>query len=204
MWLSAIIKAVPFALLVFPFQTSTAQTKSSQRPASSVAVVTVDVPTDELLLGYLRLEQQHPGVIPQPQHPLIPAPQQGALHSQSAATHSEAPPALKIPSLDLYSASGVSVYHDTDSEKNAAFIRGLPRSIRQAKTDEVRPTLREAMEMFTELKPYEAAPVSKHEYTVFVLTVPDKASCKAQNEAIQELTSRVGLDIRVIEVRLQK
>jgi hypothetical protein len=33
MWLSAIIKAVPFALLVFPFQTSTAQTKSSQRPA---------------------------------------------------------------------------------------------------------------------------------------------------------------------------
>jgi len=115
---------------------------------------------------------------------------------------------VRVPYIDLYSPTGVSVYFEEDPTKNAAFLRALPGDLPQgsvAKTDKIRPTLQEAMGMVPELKPYEGGFLGGNEYTVFAVTFPDSTSarCKAQNEAVQKLKSRAGqIRLHVIEVRL--
>jgi hypothetical protein len=135
-----------------------------------------------MVTGYLRWEHKHP-----------------------EATQNGKPLMLAMPSIDLYSPSGVSLHHGADSEKNAAFLRALPRTLREARTDEVRPSLKEAIEMFAELKAQEAGLLSDKEYTVFAVTYPDSGLCKAQNDAIEKLRGRAHqLGVRILEVRLHK
>ena len=111
---------------------------------------------------------------------------------------------VHFPILDLYSAAGVPIYHGDNSEQNAAFIRALPRSVAGAKTESLRPTLKEAIEMFPELKKREQALLSGSKYTAFVITYRDWDRCKAQNDAIAELRKRSReTGIRVIEVEIQ-
>jgi hypothetical protein len=137
---------------------------------------------EEMVTGYLRWEHQHPEAI-QSGKPLM----------------------LAMPSIDLYSPAGVSLHHGSDSEKNAAFIRALPQTLREARTDEVRPSLKEAIEMFAELKTQEVALLSNKEYTVFALTYADTDLCKAQNDSIEKLRGRAHqLGVRILEVRLHK
>ncbi len=169
----------------------------------TAAVITIKAPLDELMRGYLLWMHRHPEVRRQAQLASPPAP-------ESSNSNLEAGPLLvEMPSIDLYSPLGISLYHGTESEENAAFIRALPDGIQHRRapkqTNEVRPTLREAMEMFAEFKPYEAAPPAKKEYTVFALTYPGTPFCKAQNDAIQQLKNRARrTGICVIEVRLHK
>jgi hypothetical protein len=188
-------------------QLKAVQAESDKRPTATATVLTVEAPLQELMQGYLGWMHRHPEATHQTQ-PLIPAPAQGLPNRDSEAASEVVPLLIRMPSIDLYAPSGVSLYHGTDSEKNAAFIRALPRGIPQgntATTDEVRPTLQEAMEMLVELKPYETTPLAQKGYTVFALTYPDTARCKPQNEAIQELESRAQrIGIRVIEIRLRK
>jgi len=197
-----------FALPLFAMQAGPGQKKSNTSPTGAGAVVTVDVPLQEFLNGALVWLAHHPEAIPKAR-PLIPAPSQGGLHSGHEDAPGPAPMTIKMPSLDLYSPAGVSIYHSEDQQKNPAFIRALPGSIQQAKdakTDEIRPTLQEAIEMLAELKPYEAAIMARKQVTIFALTYPaDTARCGAQDQAIQQLKERAQrIGIRVIEVRLHK
>jgi hypothetical protein len=135
---------------------------------------------DDLLNGYGDWSTHHPNVLPR-----------------------DKPFNLEVPSVDLYSESGVSIYHGVDSEKNAAFLNALPQAIDQAKTGEVRPSLKEAIEMFTDFKKQESVLLADKRYTIFALTYPDWGRCKAQNDAIQKLRERAQkIGIRVLEVRL--
>jgi hypothetical protein len=192
-------------LLPMAVQLGTVPAESEKRPSTSV--LTVEAPLQELLQGYLGWMHRHPEAKPRTQ-PLIPAPAQGLPKRDSQLAPEVNPLQIEMPSIDLYAPSGVSLYHGTDSAKNAAFLRALPRGIPQgntATTNEVRPTLQEAMQMLAELKLHEATPMAQKGYTVFALTYPGPGRWKAQNEAIQELESRAPrIGIRVIEVRLRK
>jgi hypothetical protein len=142
----------------------------------------IEASVQELTAGFLKWEQHYPG-----------------------ATTPGKPMMIAIPSIDLYSPSGVSLYHGGDSEKNASFIRDLPGNIPHAKTEEVRPSFQEALEMFDALKSQKALSPAGHQYTVFALTYAGADFCKAQNDAIQQLRSRAGqIGIRILEVRLHK
>jgi hypothetical protein len=192
-------------LLHFTLQTGATQTGPDRNPARSVGVVSVDAPLQEVLDGYLPWLERHPEAVPHSQ-PLIPGPT-GAV-APRAQEAPVTPLVIMMPSIDLYSPSGVLIYHGTNSEKNVAFLRALPAnipSIGHANTSPVGPTLREAVEMFSELKPYEAALLITKHYTIFALTCPDSAHCKEQNEALQQLGGHLHeIGIGVIEVRLHK
>jgi len=113
---------------------------------------------------------------------------------------------LPMPSIDLYSPDGLSLYHGANSDENAAFIRALPRSIPHSSTAGTRPTLKEAVAMFTELKPYEAKILRRRGYTLFALSYKGADFCRAQNDAIASLekarAARVG--IAVVQVWLHR
>ena len=112
---------------------------------------------------------------------------------------------LEMPAIDLYSPSGSSIYHGTDSARNAIFLRSLPQGIRGAKTTGIRPSLREAIEMFPEFKAQEDALLAGKRYTVFAVTYPDWDHCREQNEAVAKLRARATqANIRVLEVRLHR
>jgi hypothetical protein len=192
-------------LLPLAVQPIAVQAGLDERPTA--AVVTIEASQDEVLRGYLQWLHRHPEVMRHVQ-PLIPVSPPGLSSHESEAAHAVEPLLIGTPSIDLYSPLGISIYHGTDSDKNAAFIRALPRSIQQGsatKISEVRPTLQEAMEMFAELEPYVGPSLGKTEYTIFALTYADRPYCKTQNEAVEQLKTRArGIGIRVIEVRLSK
>lgn len=189
---------ISFALLA-----KSAQTRPDGRATTSTPVITVDVPISEAGDGFLAWLQLHPEAAPQ-QKPIIPAPSQGPQGPQKEP--GSKPLMIQTPSIDLYSPTGVSLYHGTNSEKNAALIRDLPRSIREVErpeTTDIRPTLKEAVEMFAELKPYRADILAGKQDTIFALTLFDTARCKAQNDAMQELRKRPSeIGVRIVEVRL--
>jgi len=177
----------------------------SEKHADAVesSSITIEAPLQELLQGYLRWTGGRSAPSHQTQTLILDPSKEGFGHSPEAGVD---PFLIKMPSIDLYSPSGVSLHHGTDSEKNAAFIRALPQSIPRndnAKTAEVRPTLREATDMLTEFKAY-GEQLGRGRYTLFALTYSDAPRCRAQNEAVQQLASRAHrLNIRVIEVRIR-
>ena len=135
---------------------------------------------DDLFNGYDHWRSQHPNAVPH-----------------------DKPFRLDVPFIDLYSQSGTSVYHGTDSQKNAEFLDALPQTINSAKSSETWPSLKEAIEMFPEFKAQENSILTDKRYTVFAVTYPDWDRCKSQNEAVQKLRERAGkIGIRVLEVRL--
>ena len=142
----------------------------------------IDASAEELMEGYLQWQQQHAMSAP-PAKPLK----------------------LDMPAIDLYSPAGVSIFYGADSGANAAFLLSLPESIRTARTSAPRPSLKEAIEMFPQLKAHETTLLADKRYTVFAVTYPDWSRCKEQNEAITKLRERGKRTvIRIIEVRLHK
>jgi hypothetical protein len=110
---------------------------------------------------------------------------------------------MDMPALDLYSPSGESLYYGTDSSENAAFLNSLSKEIPTRKSNAIRPSLKEAIEMLPEFKMREAELLSDKRYTVFAVTYPNSEECKQQNEAVAKLlTSKGQSNIRVLEVRL--
>jgi hypothetical protein len=151
-------------------------------PRAPVGDFTVSSPAEELSEGYLKWAVNHP-----------------------RSVEAEARIRILMPTLDLYSPSGVSLYHGEDSLANAAFIRTLPKGIGNAKPATSRPSLKEAIEMFSELKAKEDALLADKSYTIFAITYPDWDRCMDQNAAVAELRGSKGrANIRVIEVRLHK
>jgi hypothetical protein len=193
--------------VLMPYTVWSGALRTQLHERSANAVITVQGSQDELLDGYLQWVHQHPEVM-HGAEAIIPSARQESPMPSAQSTRAVEPLVVGTPSIDLYSPAGISLYHGSNSDKNAAFIRALPRGVGQgspAKTSEIRPTLQEAMEMFAELRPYSATPPEKNEVTVFALTFPDKAFCKAQNDAIALLKTRARrIGIRVIEVRLRK
>jgi hypothetical protein len=112
---------------------------------------------------------------------------------------------LGMPILDLYSPSGTSLYHGEDSTANATFLRSLPKAMGRTTATAPRPSLKEAIEMFPELKLQEDTLLADKRYTVFAITDPTWDHCKDQNDAVAKLReSKDHANIRVIEVRLHK
>lgn len=182
-------------LLFFAVQPAAAQAKLHTRLTSAPTVVTVKAPIQQFLEGFVHWLHQHPAAAHLAQSPASGPP-----------THIGM---VMLPSVDLYSPAGVSIYYTSGSKENLKFIHALPGSIRQVereKKQKVRPTLKEAMEMIPELKPYEAAVLAKKEYAVLALTfVPPSPQCKAQDAVIRHFERRArGIGVRVIEVRLHK
>ena len=109
---------------------------------------------------------------------------------------------LKMPYLELYSPSGVSLYRGTGAEHNAEFLYKLQSYMPNTPvpTNDLRPTLIEYTSMIAQLRVYQAELLSKNEPTILAVTFPDKLFCQAQNEAMKhwEKQSR----IRVVEIRL--
>jgi hypothetical protein len=143
-------------------------------------IVTASV--EELANGYLDWDEHHPNALP------------------AGKTRK-----LEMPMMDLYSASGASIYFGANSAANAAFLRAFPEGIASTKADGVRPSLKETIAMFPELKAQEADLISGKGYTIVAVTFPNWDHCKEQNEAIAKLRERAAqIKIRIIEVRLHK
>ena len=165
---------------------------NGQLPPSSI--VSIKAPVYELLKGYQEWIPRHPDTVPKSMSskPTLPTP--------------EAPTfLLRMPSIDLYSPSGVSVYHDTNCEQNAAYIRSLQKTHRSTgNNSEQRPTLREAIGMFKELADYRVESQVEN-YTLLAVTYPENVKCDAQDEAIQHIRSdAINYKIRIIQIQLRK
>jgi|SRR5581483_1239304 len=164
-------------------QLGVAQAQTSSHRQNPPAVFTVNAPIKNLLEGYHTWTHRRLG--------------------------SASPDMIKtyMPFIDVYSPSGVSIYHGIGSAKNAAFIHALPGNIphgKAAQTD-ARPTLQEAIDMFPELATYKIKPDSGNIYTIFAVTFPDNEQCKAQNEAMDQFKARAqSAGLRVIEVKILK
>jgi len=109
---------------------------------------------------------------------------------------------MDMPAIDLYSPTGELLYHGTDSSENAAFLKSLLKEIPGKKSNDVRPSLKEAIEMLPDFKKHEDELLSDKRYTVFAVTYPNDAECKRQNEAVAQLRTSGQSKIRVLEVRL--
>ncbi|HKV95395.1 MAG TPA: hypothetical protein VJW20_22810 [Candidatus Angelobacter sp.] len=165
-------------------QSGVVQAQTTSHRQNPPAVLTVNAPVKNLLEGYHNWTHRRLG--------------------------SASPDMIKtyMPFIDVYSPSGVSIYHGIGSAKNAAFIHALPNNIphgKVAQTDTARPTLQEAIDMFPELATYKIKPASGNIYTIFAVTFPDNDQCKAQNDAMDQLKARAqNTGLRVIEVRILK
>lgn len=116
------------------------------------------------------------------------------------------PHKMEMPTLDIYSPAGVSLYFGANSAANAAIIRKLPQELPKQAASVARPSLSEAINMFQELKPQKEKILSSQRYTVFAVTYPNWDHCKEQNEAMVQLRERKQQvpNIRIVEVRLHK
>ena len=112
-----------------------------------------------------------------------------------------------VPFIDLYSPSGISVFHGEDPTGNAAFLRALPSSAAgMKKAGSFRPTLKEAIEMIPSLRAHEQRLLSGGKYTLFAVTYPNSRRCFPQNRAVDELRLRaqkVGMRLIEVEVRVK-
>lgn len=115
------------------------------------------------------------------------------------------PHRMELPTLDIYSSTGVSLYFGTNSAANAAIIRKLPQELPKQATV-ARPSLSEAIDMFQELKSQKEKILSGQRYTIFAVTYPNWDHCKEQNEAIAQLRERRQQmpNIRIVEVGLHR
>ena len=154
---------------------------------ATLPAISIDASVNEMNDGYLAWMRQHPGVVPK-----------------------GTPLKLAMPTIDIYSPEGALLYYGGDSTENAALLRTLPRNIKNVKsaaltTSMPRPSLKEAIEMFSALREREAALLSGKRFTIFAFTYPNWDRCKEQNEAIEQLRGRITQsELRIIEVRLHK
>jgi hypothetical protein len=152
------------------------------KPAGNPNDIIVTASVEELANGYLDWDEHHPNALP------------------AGKTRK-----IEMPTIDLYSAAGASIYFGANSATNAAFLRTLPQGMSTARTDAVRPSLKETVEMFPQLKAQEAELMSGKAYTIVAVTYPNWDHCREQNEAIAKLRERAAQSkVRIIEVRLHK
>lgn len=205
-------------LTFFPIASVVSQGQNQSR--SNDAVITVQSSVSELMAGTLRWMGHHPEILQtlQSENPTplqtfqVNSPQKShqkqAFDSIAGPAQPSHPLKLRMPSIDIYSPSGASLYYGTNSARNAAFIRAirhgdlfknLPKPI------QLRPTLQEAMSILPELKRYSSILQGNKKYTILAMTYPGTGMCEAQNEAMEQLNHRVRtLGIRVIEVQLHR
>jgi hypothetical protein len=112
---------------------------------------------------------------------------------------------IDVPTVDLYSSSGQPLYHiEGNPVASASFLRSLPTHLSQYKTtkpDIPRPSLKEAIDMFSGLRNQESALLSSGKYTIFAVTYLDWDYAKEQNDAIVELRKHLGnSNLQVIEI----
>jgi hypothetical protein len=112
---------------------------------------------------------------------------------------------IRVPTIDLYSPDGQAVYHvEGDPQASAVFIKSLPAQLprfKALKTTTSRPSLREAIEMFSGLRNRESDLLSSGKYTVFSVTFLHWEYAKAQNDAIDDLRRRLkNTDLQIIEI----
>jgi hypothetical protein len=112
---------------------------------------------------------------------------------------------IHVPTIDLYSPTGEAVYHiDGDPTASAAFLKSLPTQLaryRTSKPNAPRPSLKEAIEMFSGLKGQENDLLTTGKYTIFALTFLQWDYAKAQNDAINDLRRRLkNANVQIIEI----
>lgn len=179
-------------------------------------VIVVKVSEGHLLRGYLAWIHSHPQARPKSpkglsssiltgDQPLSQAEKTShpAVHLGSDHSQESSPFLIHTPSIDLYSPVGKSIFYSYNTKKNAAFLRGLPKSIDSRAyrgTGELRPTLSEAVKMLPELRKYAPTVLAADGYTVFALTCTT-SHCEPQQNAVTRITGHLqGTDIRVIEL----
>lgn len=179
-----------FALIVALSLQQVAAPARGSSDIGGIKLISVDAPESELLDGYHNWMLHHPAELPQYQ-PKTPNPK-----SLLVAT----------PSLDVYSETGKPLFHGTDSHANSAFINGLPNSIAAVTSStprEYRPSLSEALGMFSELDFYKKTSSNRNGYTIFAIACSDQARCGEQHKAILALGTHLHAgNISVIEVRI--
>ncbi len=189
---------VMYGALVPLFITQSAWVTTSNSP-----IIVVQSPLSEMTAGYLKWLHQHP----QASNDSLEGSQTNTSKYQQNSGLSLR---IEMPSLDLFSTSGKSLYHGTNSEKNADFIHALRNSHvignRLTKALSV-PTLEEAIAIFPELNAYKNSVLGKKMHTLFTVTYPGTSMCKAQNDALDGFKYeawRDGIRIIVVQVQLQK
>ncbi len=156
-------------------------------------VISVQAQAKELAQGYLSWLHKHPELRP------------GSGSKLAQEGKSGDPYNIAWPTLDIYSRTGVSIFHGNDSDVNVKIIQRLPRVVPPPDNSQAakRPTLLDAIAMFPEVPQNSSFPPAHVQYTVFVITYTDRPACAAQDQAVQALKKRVdGSQIRIIEVRL--
>jgi hypothetical protein len=150
------------------------------------ATLAVDVAVQKWLHSYLDWTQRHSEV----------------MKDDSSGTPKQQL-SLPMPYLEFFSPTGEPLYRGGNDERNAAFLHDLEHEIPSRSTittKELRPTLKEYVEMLNELKPYQAQILGGKKFTVLAITYRDTAMCKAQNEAIRQFGTHSN--IQVIELNL--
>jgi hypothetical protein len=200
-----------------------ARRRSSPASSAKPYVVSVRAPVLEEMQAFLFwCVKRHPSAIPWYRQRSL------ALANQSTGTSPGPAPSksssgttiqLPIPTVDLYAPSGSSIYYSKSAAKNAKFLRSLPEGISWARAHkplEIRPTLRAAMGMLRELKPYAAGVLAQKRYVIFAVSLTGaaakaptaherylEAQSKIQNAALQEFERRARRTrITVISVQL--
>jgi hypothetical protein len=203
------------------------QSKAPPKPKGGPYVISVRAPAIEAAQGFLYWIMKHPSAVPwyrerplaavapdrqEPVAPGLSGPKSGTQRSMTLP--------LRLPSMDLYAPSGTSVYYSTSAAKNAHLLRALPAGARGAeaqRTPVPRPTLKEALSMFPELKPYVPELLASKGYTVFALSLVGARSealsaqlrfserqSKVQDAALQEFERRARqARVRVVRVELE-
>lgn len=204
------------------------QQKEKTKSGEGAYVVSVHAPVMEAAHGFLDWIIKHQSAVPwyreSPRAKLAGKPQGTLSHGLAGPE----PPArgerstlpLWLPQMDLYAPSGDSIYYSTTAAKNANFLGTLPAGIRWAKAHKTpvpRPTLKEALSMFVELRPYIPSLSDSKRYTIFALSLigtPSKApsgrlryserQSKIQDVALEKIERRARqIGVRVISVQLE-
>jgi len=196
----ALRTVVALAVLSAASQLLLAQTQPG--PHHDAAVITVQSPISEVMDGYHNLTIHHPEL----NKTSSGAPSHSATMPFSNDAAEKPSLEIRMPSIDLYSPAGISLFHGTSVATNASFIRGfqpnIPLKSAQSMT-EFRPTLAEALAIFKELAPYAGRILARKHYTIFVMTYPNVPSYKPQDDALEVLMQHAQqMRVQVVEVQL--
>jgi hypothetical protein len=121
-------------------------------------------------------------------------------HSDTGA----APVMLGMPYLELFSPTGKSLYRGSAADKNASFLTRLSASSYTASgpgdLSEGHPGLADYFTFIGELRPFKQQVFVQKKMVLLAVTFPDKAFCKAQNEALLPFLHRQ--EFQVVEIKL--
>lgn len=112
---------------------------------------------------------------------------------------------VDLPSVDLYTRDGRSVFHGTNDVSNARFISSLSSgSPIPTAVITRRPTLEEALQIIPALRPFKSRFLSTGHPTLLAFTYPNWQDAANQNKLLAELETRSHASMQIIEVRLHQ